>query len=106
MALYKVVGNEAIQWRGEAIDGIKHPKNIEYNWTTGELARLGLFAPDPPSPVPPGRIEVDRRVEVVGGRPRWVIETEPEPAPLTDEEKLVNATDLSVEQIKAVLGIV
>lgn len=41
-------------WQGERINGVAHPKSIEFNWTSGELAGIGLevFTVDPVDPAP------------------------------------------------------
>ena len=45
-------------WTGQAIDGVRHPLNIEQLWSTEELAAIGLQVFVPPEPAPPSLNEV------------------------------------------------
>ncbi len=43
-------------WKGEPINDVRHPRDIETKWTANELAAVGLRvkpAPPPPTPEPP-----------------------------------------------------
>jgi len=81
MGLYylETDGQQAVRWRGEPINGIRHPKNIEKIWTDAELEAIGLCRPAPFDPLPEGHIAVEgsERVEVVGGVPKQVRDTMP-----------------------------
>lgn len=50
--MLEFIGDNSL-WQGEAIGGIKHPKDIERKWTTDELAQIGLrIRPAPPKKEP------------------------------------------------------
>lgn len=78
MALFRIVGKNAVRWRGEPIKigrgkSTRHPFNIERLWSDEELAKAGLHRPAPPDPIPEGKVEVERAVKVVDGRPKVVL---------------------------------
>jgi hypothetical protein len=50
-------------WKGERIDGIAHPRNIEQLWTTEQLAAIGLEVVPPPEPAPPSTDPADYPLE-------------------------------------------
>lgn len=54
MLLRKIGVNDFVPWKGEAIDGIQHPRNIEQLWTDEELVSIGLFRIEKTS-VPEGK---------------------------------------------------
>ncbi len=50
-------------WTGEAINGVKHPRDIEQKWTAEELAAIGLRVRPPPAPTAQDVVaERDRRL--------------------------------------------
>lgn len=63
-----------VLWKGEAVNGIRHPKNIERIWSISELASIGL--------------------EVVPIKNKAMTEENPLERPL-------NAVDMSFEEIDA-----
>jgi hypothetical protein len=73
--LYRETPAGFVPWRGEAIDDIRYPLNIEAQWTEEALARIGLMRPVE-SDIPAGRQVTARRVARVGKRLEWVYETE------------------------------
>ena len=49
MALEYISNGQA--WMGEPIGGVRHPPNIEFLWSTVELAAIGLRVTPPVEPV-------------------------------------------------------
>lgn len=91
MTLYLKQGGNAVPWTGQVIAGVQHPLDIEALWTDAELSGIGLFKPLDPDPIPEGKIEVSRSVELVYGAVKWVIAYEdapapPPPAPITPDQ--------------------
>lgn len=41
------------EWRGEVVNGVRHPSNIEALWTDADLAVAGFVRIPPAPPVPP-----------------------------------------------------
>ena len=52
MALFQVVEGRPIKWIGQAIEGIKYPRNIEVLWTETALAAVGLHKLVEADPIP------------------------------------------------------
>jgi hypothetical protein len=50
-------------WRGQAINNVAHPRNIEQLWTADQLAAIGLEVVPPPAPVPPSTDPADYPLE-------------------------------------------
>jgi hypothetical protein len=50
-------------WRGQAINNVAHPRNIEQLWTADQLAAIGLEVVPPPEPVPPSTDPADYPLE-------------------------------------------
>lgn len=87
MALYRISGNRAVEWKGEPINEVRHPLNIEMKWTEEQLNAIGLYIPAEADPIPAGKISVATEVRISGGIPKWVhtLETEP-PLVVTNED--------------------
>jgi len=71
--LFKIENNKAVPWKGERIDGVAYPKNIETLWTDAELESLGLYKLEPADPVDPGYQQVSAEIQVVNGKPKEVV---------------------------------
>lgn len=89
MTLYLETPEGFVQWKGEPIDGIAHPREIEQLWTSAELAAVRLFVPADPG-VPPGKRVVHTEVVLLGDVVTYWYELEDIP-PLTPSD--VNLTD-------------
>lgn len=59
-------------WRGEPIDGVRHPPVIEQVWSDQELAAIGLYRPAPAEPVPAGKVSTGLTVQRIAGVIRYV----------------------------------
>jgi len=70
--LYKVENNTPVEWRGERLNGISHPRQIENVWTEADLNAIGLYKAKAPDPVPDGYVVTDTTLEIVDGVPKWV----------------------------------
>jgi hypothetical protein len=62
-------------WKGEPINGILHPRDIEQKWTASELAAVGLFAPLDPG-VPADKTVVGSHVARVEDVVQWIYDLE------------------------------
>jgi hypothetical protein len=64
-----------VKWKGERINGVAHPSNVETAWSTEELAAIGLYVPIQ-ADVPPlsdlGVKLISTSLEIVGGVPKYV----------------------------------
>jgi hypothetical protein len=47
MTLYMMDGDTRVPWKGEPIEGISHPRDIERKWSESELLAIGLHKPEP-----------------------------------------------------------
>lgn len=70
---------EFVQWHGERIAGIAHPKTIEKTWDDAALAEIGLYRPQPADPEPAGHRAIGTTVERVGDVVKFIRQTEPIP---------------------------
>lgn len=59
--MLRFIGTQT-EWRGELIEGVRHSRNIETLWGEEQLAEIGLerYKPEPPAPVDPLTIPLDR----------------------------------------------
>jgi hypothetical protein len=90
MTLYLETSEGFKEWKGEPIDGKRHPLNIESVWKPDELAAIGLYAPVDPG-VPPGKVVVGERIARERGQVVKVYQFEdapPEIRPPTIEQEL------------------
>lgn len=85
MTLYREMSNGFIVWSGERIDGVLYPTMIEQQWPAQELAKIGLYTPQPADEVPAGKIATETRVQRVGGVVKFVHTIADGPAPTVDE---------------------
>jgi len=83
--------NDYEPFRGEAVEGVLLPGNIETVWSAANLIEIGLWPISeiaPADPVPGGKISLGQHVEEIGGIPTFVHEladaSEPEPERLGD----------------------
>lgn len=72
MALYKIENGLAVMWKGEPLDGIMHPKNIEQLWPESDLNAVGLYFLVPAGATPEGKEIATQTIEVVNGVPTMV----------------------------------
>jgi len=88
MTLYLKQGGNAVPWTGQPIEAVQYPLTIETLWTDAELSAIGLFKPLDPDPIPDGKIEVSRSVQLVYGAVKWVIayEDAAPPPPITADQ--------------------
>ena len=59
-------------WRGERIQGIAYPQNIEALWSDAKLAAINLYRPAVADPVPVGFEVLSVSVQRVGGVVKYV----------------------------------
>lgn len=55
-----------VEWRGEPLDDVRHPLNIEQLWSADELADINLYVPVDPD-IPAGKRVVSQTVQRVNG---------------------------------------
>lgn len=79
--LYQIANDALVPWFGAVIDDIIYPLNIAQLWSDEDLAAIGLYRPRDPDPVPEGKQEVGRSVQLVDGVPKVVLDLEDLPAP-------------------------
>ncbi len=72
MALYRVENDKAVQWNGESINDVSHPRNIEQVWSDEELNAIGLYKLLPGDDIPAGKEIVSEVIGVVDGSPKIV----------------------------------
>lgn len=60
-----------IEWTGQRIDGVAHPRNILTLWQTAELEAVGLYEVEI-DPVPEGKVATSWALEDRAGRPAYV----------------------------------
>lgn len=81
MALYLETSTGFVLWAGEAISGIRYQRAIERNWSSEDLAAIGLYAPSEADPIPEGKISTGQTVERVEGVVKYVHTLEDAPPP-------------------------
>jgi hypothetical protein len=81
MTLYLETSTGFREWKGEPINGKRHPPNIELLWKPEELAAIGLYVPTDPG-VPPGKVILGERVTRENGRVVKVYQFEDAPLPI------------------------
>lgn len=64
--LYLETQEGFVPWRGQPIDGVVHPIQIEQRWTAEALEAIGLFSPADPG-VPADKVVVSSAVERIEG---------------------------------------
>jgi len=72
MALYKIVDNNPVPWKGEPINGISHPRNIEQLWSDAELQNIGLYKLIPGDDIPEGKEIQSESIQWVNGQVKVV----------------------------------
>jgi len=108
--LYHKSESGLVPWRGEPINGLRHPPNIEDLWSADELAAVGLYKPQE-SVVADGFRIMNTTVEEVDGEVKFVHELEEIPAPspidfpLSDVDLRLGliAAGHSIESIEAII---
>ena len=85
--LYRELNDAFAIWRGEPLDGVSYPLEIERLWTDVELQALGLYKPASADPVPDGKMVIAMTVQRVDGVVKYVhtledIPAAPDPAPV------------------------
>jgi hypothetical protein len=65
MLFYQLNGAYA-EWKGEQVNGIRHPANVASLWTEQALNAVGLFNAVEPE-VPDGKVVTGRTAELVNG---------------------------------------
>lgn len=60
-----------VEWTGQRIDGVAHPRNILTLWQTAEIEAVGLYEVEI-DPVPEGKIATSWALEDRAGRPAYV----------------------------------
>lgn len=70
-----------VPWSGEAINGIRYPRDIAQKWSAEDLKAIGLYKPEPADPIPAGKISAGQSVQRVDGVVKWVYELDDAPAP-------------------------
>lgn len=87
MTLYLFNAGNYSPWKGEPIDGVRHPLNIETLWSDDDLAAAGLFKAVDPG-IPDGKIATGFRVEVIDGVLTIVYDLQDAPSPPIDPATL------------------
>ncbi len=65
--LYKIENKIPVVWRGELLNKVRHPLNIEQLWSTSDLENVGLYRAASADPVPAGMRMTGTTVAMVGG---------------------------------------
>jgi hypothetical protein len=78
MTLYFEGEGAWVEWTGQAVNGVRHPLNVEQLWSTDDLERAGLYSPVVPR-VPSGQVVTHRYVDRVDGVVTWVYTLEGSP---------------------------
>jgi hypothetical protein len=102
MTLWLETSKGFVQWRGEAIDGKRHPINIEDLWTAEDLAAIGLFKPEEPE-IPEGKVIVGQRVAREDGVVKIIYQFQdspPPPPPPPDLVAEIEAIKIEIAAIK------
>ena len=95
-------------WRGEAIDGVCHPRNIEQRWSAHELEAVGLWRDDmiaAADPVPEGKVIMATTVERVGEVVQFVHTLEDAPVYVPETPQLYALATMTIAD-EAVAAIV
>lgn len=95
MALYREINGELVQWKGEAIDGVIYPPEIEDLWKSDRLNAVGLIRPAPAAPVS-GDFEVTGITVVKTGEmtAQYVLST---------EARVITTSDVNAERDRRLL---
>jgi hypothetical protein len=86
-----------VPWRGEALNGVKHPKNIEVLWTVEDLAAVGLVKAIP-FEIPEGYHATGSSTYDATGQESRPIEAIPPKTPTEIADELASRIDLLVLQ--------
>lgn len=72
MALYKIINDTPVSWKGEPINGISHPRNIEQLWSDAELQNIGLYKLIAGDNIPEGKEIQSESIQWVDGQVKVV----------------------------------
>lgn len=98
MALYRIIDNLPVKWRGEPINGIQHPSNIERLWKPNALNDIGLYPLIDIVNIPDGKEIEGESVEFVDGQVKKVYTFRD-----VDIETKRSSMEISRLQLKAIL---
>lgn len=93
-----------VPWSGEAINGIRYPRDIAQKWSAEDLKAIGLYKPEPADPIPAGKISAGQSVQRVDGVVKWVHTLEDAPEPTVDERKAQMTAAINAKRDQILTG--
>lgn len=87
MLYYEYQTDMFVEWNGEPINDVCHPRNIEQVWSAGDLAAINLYVPVIADAIPSGKQIISTSVQRIEGVVKFVHVLEDIPPPTKQELK-------------------